>query len=287
MSRLESSSPLSLSNTCWIPSSTGTYTTFEGFYPEQRYNSQSADALTASFDIFTPLQSRTSAKIRPGTFVVFALSTAELAQEYPEDSDDYRKICQYTPGRYLGLVTSVFARWNEDDGSTVEDVIVHFVSKYTPQHSMVANHFMPIFPVNNTVPADSSALHTSILFPWIDHKQWTTLGVRLRVCQTNPSALVFELCNEDFEHFEDKAGKDYGQLESLDAPLDDEAKATLARLFVAPFALPAEIWFDIRNHPDIKEPSCFLEDVDSLESIIAGCMPRDHESSALDKEWKT
>ncbi|KAG2359459.1 hypothetical protein BDR07DRAFT_1415055 [Suillus spraguei] len=269
MSPLESSSPLSLSNTCWIPSSTDAYTTFEGFYPEQRYNSQSADALTASFDIFTPLQSRTSAKIRPGTFVVFALSTADLAHEYPEDSDDYRKICQYIPGRYLGLVTSVFARWNEDDGSTVEDVIVHFVSKYTPQHSMVANHFMPIFPVGNTVPADSSALHTSILFPWIDHKQWTTLGVRLRVCQTNPSALVFELRNEDFEHFEDKAGKDY------------------ARLSVAPFALPAEIWFDIRNHPDIREPSCFLEDVDSLESIIAGCMPRDHESSALDKEWKT
>lgn len=287
MSRLESLSPLSPSSTCWIPSSADAYRTFEGFCSEPRYSipqSQSADPFTASFDIFTPPQNRTSAKIRPGTFVVFALSTAKLAQEYPEDSEDYRKICQYTPGRYLGLVTSAFVRWNEDDGSTVEDVIVHFVSKYTPQPSVVANHCIPIFPVSSTIPVDSHALHTSILFPWIDHKQWTTFGVRLRVCQTNPSALVFELCNEDFERFEDKAGKDYSRLESLDATLDDETKDTLARLLVAPFALPAEIWFDIRNHPDIKEPPCFIEDVDSLESIIAGCTPRHHESSALDEE---
>ncbi|KAG1858844.1 hypothetical protein F4604DRAFT_1793559 [Suillus subluteus] len=261
MSRLESLSPLSPSSTCWIPSSADAYTTFEGFCSQPGYSisqSQSADPLTASFDIFTPPQNRMSAKIRPGTFVVFALSTAELAQEYPEDSEDYRKICQYTPGRYLGLVTSAFVRWNEDDGSTVEDVIVHFVSKYTPQPSVVANNFIPIFPVSSTVPEDSSALHTSILFPWIDHKQWTTFGVRLRVCQTNP-------IGADFERFEDKAGKDYSRLESLDATLDDEAKDTLARLLVAPFAWPAEIWFDIRNHPDIKEPPCFIEDVDSLE----------------------
>jgi hypothetical protein len=268
MSRLESLSPLSPSSTGWIPSSADAYSTFEGFCSERRYSiieSQSADALTASFDISAPPQNRTSAKIRPGTYVVFALSTAELAQEYPKDSEDYHKICQYTPGRYFGLVTSAFVRWNEDDGSTVEEVIVHFVSKYTPEPSAVANHFIPIFPVNSTEPMDSFALHTSILFPWIDHKQWTTFGVRLRVCQTNPSALVFELCNEDLERFEDKAGKDYGQLESLDATLDDEAKDTLTRLLVAPFALPAEIWFDIRNHPDIKEPLCFIEDIDSLE----------------------
>ncbi|KAG1780752.1 hypothetical protein EV702DRAFT_1042972 [Suillus placidus] len=265
---LESLSPPSPSSTCWIPSSADPYTTFEGFCSERRYGiaeSQSAGALTASFDNFAPPQNRMSAKIRPGTFVVFALSTAELAQEYPEDSEDYRKICQYTPGRYLGLVTSAFVRWNEDDGSTVEDVIVHFVSKFTPQPSIVANNFIPIFPVSSTVPVDNSALHTSILFPWIDHKQWTTFGVRLRVRQTNPSALVFELCNEDFERFEDKAGKDYSRLESLDATLDDETKDTLARLSVAPFALPAEIWFDIRNHPDIKEPLCFIGDIDSLE----------------------
>ncbi|KAG1768561.1 hypothetical protein EDD22DRAFT_967421 [Suillus occidentalis] len=280
MPRLESLLPLSPSDTCWTPSSTDTYGTFDA----RRYNtveSLSADPLTASFDIF-PFQNQTSTKIRPGTFIVFALSTTELAQEYPEDSADYRKICQYTPGRYLGLVTSTFARWNEDEGSTDEDVIVHFVSKYTPQLSVVADHFVPIFPVSSTALEDSSALYTGILFPWIDYKQWTTLGVRLRIRQTNPSSLVFELRNEDFERFEDKAGKDYSRLETVD--VDDETRDTLAKLSVAPVALPAEIWFDIRNHPDIKEPPCFTTDVDSLESIIAGCIPRDHESSALDEE---
>ncbi|KAG1768532.1 hypothetical protein EDD22DRAFT_844038 [Suillus occidentalis] len=265
MSRLESLSllPLSPSDTCWIPSSTDTYGTFEA----QRYNtisSLSADPLTASFDISPSPQNQPSTKIRPGTFIVFALSTTELAQEYPKASADYRKICEYTPGRYLGLVTSTFARWNEDDGSTDEDVIVHFVSKYTPQLSVVADHFVPIFPFR-TALEDSSALHTGILFPWIDYKQWTTLGVRLRIRRTNPSSLVFELCNEDFERFEDKAGKDYSRLETVDAILDDETKDTLAKLSVAPVALPAEIWIDIRNHPDIKEPPCFATDIDSLE----------------------
>ncbi|KAG2106651.1 uncharacterized protein F5147DRAFT_230379 [Suillus discolor] len=286
MSRLQSLSPPSPLSNCWIPSSADIYTMFENFDTERRYNiteSQSADALTSSFDYFTPPQNRTSAKIRPGTFIVFALSTAELAQEYPEDSDVYRKICQYTPGRYLGLVTSAFARWNEDDDSTVEEVIVHFVSKDTPQPSAVANHCIPIFPVSTTEPVDSSALHTSILFPWIDHKQWTTFGVRLCIRQTNPSALVFELRNEDLELFENRAGQDYSRLESLHTILDDEAKATLGRLLVPPFAFPAEIWFDIRNHPDIKEPLSFVGDIDSLESIIAGRTPRDHKSSALDE----
>jgi len=114
--------------------------------------------------------------------------------------------------------------------------------------------------------------------------------------------LVFELCHEDFERFEDTAGKDYSRLESLDVSLDDEEKETLARFLVAPFALPAEIWFDIRNHPDIRDPPSFIGDVDFLErcsnvilfcswltkgklcSIVAGGMPRDHESSALDEE---
>ncbi|KIK38008.1 hypothetical protein CY34DRAFT_15318 [Suillus luteus UH-Slu-Lm8-n1] len=280
MPRLESLSllPLSPSETCWIPPSTDTF-------DARRYiSSLSADPLTASFDISPSPQNQHNTKIRPGTYIIFALSTTELAQEYPQDSADYRNICEYTPGRYLGLVTSTFARWNEDEGSTDEEVIVHFVSKYTPQLSVVADHFVPIFPVSSTALEDSSALHTGILFPWIDYKQWTTLGVRLRVRQTNPSSLVFELCNEDFERFEDKAGKDYSRLETIDATLDDETRDTLARLSVAPVALPAEIWFDIRNHPDINEPPRFATDVDSLESIIAGCMPRDHESSALDEE---
>ncbi|KAG2745416.1 hypothetical protein P692DRAFT_20837547 [Suillus brevipes Sb2] len=287
MPRLESLSSLSPSDTCWIPSSTDTYGTFDAFCSERRYNiveSLSADPFRASFDIFPPSQNQTCAKIRPGTFIVFALSTAELAQDYPEDSADYRTICQYTPGRYLGLVTSTFARWNEVEGSTEEDVIVHFVSKDTPQPSVVADHFVPIFPVSSTAPEDNTALHTDILFPWIGYKQWTTLGVRLRNHKTNPSSLVFELRNEDFERFEDKAGEDYSRLETVEATLDDETKDTLARLSVAPVALPAEIWFDIRNHPDIKEPRCFAADVDTLESIIAGCMPRDHVSSALDEE---
>jgi hypothetical protein len=162
-------------------------------------------------------------------------------------------------------MTSTFARWNEVEGSTEEDVIVHFVSKYTPQPSVVADHFVPIFPGGSTAPGDSSALHTGILFPWIGYKQWTTLGVRLRILQTNPSSLVFELRNEDFERFEDKAGEDYSRLETVEAALDDETKDTLARLSVAPVALPAEIWFDIRNHPDIKDPRCFAADIDSLE----------------------
>ncbi|KAG1727998.1 hypothetical protein EDB19DRAFT_1832894 [Suillus lakei] len=285
MSRLESLSPLSPLSTCWIPSSpgcpsAGAHATFEGFCSEPRYSiagSQSADPFTTTFDMFPPPQDRTSTKICPGTFVVFALSTEELAQEYSEDPEVYSKICEYTPGRYLGLVTSSFVRWKEDDGSTVEDVIVHFVSKDTPQPSVVSNYFIPIFP-------DSPALHTSILFPWIDHKQWTTCGVRLRVRPTKVSALVFELCNEDFERFEDKAGKDSSRLESLDTTLDDKTTNTLARLSVASRPWPAEIWLDIRNHPDIKEPSSFVGDVDSLKSIVAGCVPRDHESSALDEE---
>ncbi|KAG2130632.1 uncharacterized protein EDB93DRAFT_1255829 [Suillus bovinus] len=268
MSRLESLSPLSPLSTYLIPSSADAYTTFENFLSDRHYSiteSQSADPFRSSFDTSTSPQTRTSAKIRPGTFIVFALSTAALAQEYPEDSDIYRKICQYTPGRYLGLVTSAFVRWNEDDDSTVEEMIVHFVSRYAPQPSAVVNHCIPIFPVSSEEPVDASALHTSILFPWIGFKQWTTFGVRIRVHQTNPSALVFDLRDQDFEFFEDKAGKDYSRLESLHATLDDEAKNMLGRLLVAQFALPAEIWLDIRNHPDIMEPQCFVGDVDSLE----------------------
>ncbi|KAG0709918.1 hypothetical protein DFH29DRAFT_21646 [Suillus ampliporus] len=273
--RLEPSSPLSPSSTCCIPSSpgspsTGACTIFEGFCSTQWPSiagSMSADALTVTFDRFAPPQSQTSAKIWPGTFVVFALSTEVLAQEYPEGSEIHRRICEYNPGRYLGLVTSSIVQSIEDDGSTVEDVIVHFVSGHTPQPSVIASHSIPIFPVSSTIPTDTStsALHTSILFPWIDRKQWTTCGVRLRVCRKNTSTLVFELCHDDFERFEDKAGKDYSQLESLDAALDDEEKETLARLLVAPFALPAEIWPDIRNHPGVKEPLSFVGDVDSLE----------------------
>ncbi|KAG1727165.1 uncharacterized protein EDB91DRAFT_1253995 [Suillus paluster] len=248
--------------------SAGACTTLKGFFAARRPSiaeSLSAGALTTSFDRFAPPQSRTIGKIWPGTFIVFALSTEELAQEYPGDSEIHHRICEYNPGRYLGLVTSSFVQSIEDDGSTVEDVIVHFVSRDTPQPSVIASHFIPIFPVSNTIPTETSALHTSILFPWIDCKQWTTCGVRLRVCRKNASALVFELCPDDFERFEDKAGKDYSGLEYLDATLDDEEKDTLASLLVAPFALPAEIWLDIRNHADIKEPPSFFGDVESLE----------------------
>ncbi|KAG2146810.1 hypothetical protein DEU56DRAFT_753675 [Suillus clintonianus] len=291
--RLQPLSPLSpsFSSTYWIPSSAecpsaGAYTSFEGFSSARQHStseSLSADGFTASFDTFAPPQTRTSGKICPGTYITFRLATEEIAQQYPEDSEIHRRIREYNPGRYLGLVTASLVHWNEEDGSTCEDVIVHFVSRDTPLPSLavVEDFFIPI---SSTVTNDRSDLQTKILFPWTDYKQWTTFGVRLRVCRTNQSALVFELCNEDFERFEDKAGEDYTRLESVHAKLDDEAKDTLAKLSVASFALPAEIWLDIRNHPNTKEPLSLLGDVASLESILAGNMPSDHESSALDEE---
>jgi hypothetical protein len=259
--RPESLLPLTLSTARFTPSSAGfpsadVYTTF---------GSLSAGAHIASFDRFGPPQSQTGAKIWPGTFIAFALSTEQLAREYPEGSEIHRRICDYNPGRYLGLVTSSYGQLSDEDGNTVEDVIVHFVSTDTPQPSVVADHFMPIFPINTTAPIDTPALSTSILFPWVDRKQWTTFGVRLRICRKHTSGLVFELCHDDFERFEDKAGKDYCRLENLDAAaLGDEDKERLARLLVAPFALPAEIWLDIRK-PDLKDPPSFVVDVDFLE----------------------
>jgi hypothetical protein len=271
----ESLSPLSLSTICSIPSSPGfpsadIYTTFESFRASQKSSnleSLSAGAQITSFDRFGPPQSQITAKIWPGTFITFALSTEQLAREYPDGSEIHRRIRAYTPGRYLGLVTSSFVHVSDGGGDIVEDVIVHFVSTDAPQPSVVADHFMPIFPISTAVPLpiDTSALSTNILFPWVNHKQWTTFGVRLRICQRNISGLVFELCHDDFERFEDKAGKDYCRLGDLDAALGDEDKERLARLLVAPFALPAEIWLDIRNKPDIKDPLSFVGDVDFLE----------------------
>ncbi|OAX37056.1 hypothetical protein K503DRAFT_258589 [Rhizopogon vinicolor AM-OR11-026] len=268
----ETLSPLSISTTCFIPSSPG----FPSADTYMTFGSLSAGAHIASFDRFGPPKCQTSAKIWPGTFITFALSTEQLAQEYPDGSEIHRRIREYKPGRYLGLVTSSFAQSSDEDGSIVEDIIVHFVSTDTPQPSVVSDHFMPIFPISTSVPMDTSVLSTSILFPWVDRKQWTTFGVRLRICQRNTSGLVFELCHEDFERFEDKAGEDYCRLQNLDAFLGDEDKERLARLLVAPFALPAEIWLDIRNQLDIKDPPSFVEDIDFLESIVAGGMPRDN-----------
>ncbi|KAH7919010.1 hypothetical protein BV22DRAFT_1134168 [Leucogyrophana mollusca] len=245
----------------------GPLTTLESSRPSRRTSiieSLSAGPLTSSFDTTVALQDRTQQRIWPGTYVAFALSTEHLMKGFPEGSEIYKKLRSFDAGRYLGLVTSTFPHWSEESAALGQDIVVHFVARTASLPSPVSEHWMPIFP-GSEPRQEKYALRTTMLFPWRDYQQWTTLGVRLRVIRTHTSTLVFELEHDEFARFEDSAGRDYGHLDSTEPQWGNDDRNTISKLVVSPYALPGEIWLDVRSREGDKEPTDFIEEIALLE----------------------
>lgn len=106
-----------------------------------------------------------------------------------------------------------YALWDDERSLPFHDVIVHFVARDVPQPPPMAHYFTPIQPVSGS-QMEEDALHTTVLSPRADFKQWTAFEIRLRVNQLHTSSLIFELAHDDFPRFGDNAGNDNSQLET-------------------------------------------------------------------------
>ncbi|KAH7915449.1 hypothetical protein BJ138DRAFT_1141766 [Hygrophoropsis aurantiaca] len=195
----------------------------------------SADPYTPAFRDGSPSP---ETRARPKLWL-FRISPENLLGNCPKGAGTVGRLRNLNPGYYLGLVTSTFAQFDDDTLAIAEDIVVHFVAKDIPP---VSEHYMPIFPANESEIWGRGELHTTVLFPLRGYKQWTNFGVRLRVQQVHHSSLLFELEHEEFARFEHYAGIDYRDLDLMEPQLEEGNRNLISKLLVSTHTLPSEIW---------------------------------------------
>ena len=137
-------------------------------------------------------------------------------------------------------------------------------------------------------PLSQSPLQTTTLFPWKNRVQWTTSGTRIIVRKFHESKLNFYLDDEEFERFEQKVLEDYATIPTFhtsscatqtcsegnmpDSVMDvdgiecnGKGRHRIEKLKVPPFALPAQVWRDIREANERDNPALFLDEVDEMD----------------------
>lgn len=234
---------------------------FRNFYSSHR-SINTAESLPASPLMLDYERHTRTSLIKPGTYISFALDAKSLAEGFPVGSNVHQAIGEILPGRYLGLVTSCFT-YETEGGQTATEVTVFYVGRTAPSSlPIMSKHHAPIYPTSEI--SGRSPLRTTVFFPWVDCRQWTTSGVTLAVKHVHGSSLVFTLEDNEFERFEEMAEVDYEHLRSSD--MDVNSDCNVQGLSFIGHPLPAEVWLDIREGGEKGEPSKFVNEIFSLES---------------------
>lgn len=216
-------------------------------------------------------------RIDVGTFIAFKLDRETIAAHVPPDSECHDEIRNARFATYLGLVTNYYPpKPGEEDSCAV--VEVSYVSTSSPEERGAENLYVPIAPTawrNDDNDSDNDndneeedeyrhrkPLQTVPLFPFRHLVVWTTFGTRIKVSTFHDSPLGFQLPpdGEELIRFYTESEDD---LEDLATAVPDSANPLWRRRAMLPlgdFAIPAEVFRDIRFVEPVSHPELFAEE---------------------------
>ncbi|EPQ54632.1 hypothetical protein GLOTRDRAFT_129985 [Gloeophyllum trabeum ATCC 11539] len=204
-----------------------------------------------------PVQPFSPPVIPRGTYVAFAFAADA---SHPEESGG---VTSCPTHRYIGLVTDAINSVNEEGVRETREITVSYVARRAPSDSwgVCDDHWLPISPESeDKVDGPIRPLETTVLFPYVGTKQWTTVGARLRVAQLHKSSLSFCLRDEELGRFEDITT---AHLEDLtEAMSQHSGEDEIPDMILIPHqGVLADIWTDVRLAGGVNDPSEFLEGV--------------------------
>lgn len=201
-------------------------------------------------------------RVGPGTYVAFAVSKNAFAAAYPEEHPAHHEIKDLAMSRFVGLVSSSTV-YQDENGRMEEELEIHYVSKVKPGISPeVGGHLLPI---EDSIQKAHPPLKTTIIFPWIGSKQWTTLGIRVKVGKFHYSSLRWQLVPEAMDVFKDNLAEDCKELEFTFPDMSPEAQEEIERFSFPHYAILCDVWLDIRMADAEKSPDDFMREAGSLE----------------------